>query len=34
MRGFFELVGLAVDAAKSFLLLGTLLDSGLSLLGF
>ena len=34
MRGFFELVGLAVDATKSFLLLSTLLDSGLSLFGF
>jgi len=34
MRSFFELVRLAVYTTKSFLLLSTLLDSGLSLFGF
>jgi hypothetical protein len=34
LRGFFVLVSLAVYSAKSFLLLGALLNSGLSFLGF
>ena len=34
MRGLLKFVGLAVDTTKRFLLLGTLLDPCLSLLGF